>query len=158
MARKSGGLFSGEVSILRELPAGVIAADSTTLSDANFPPANGIDCSGLDTIFVGVEIDGGTNPTLTVEALFYDASAADGSRWRRILLGAAPGVTLGSLANETSGALAFTTNALQFVELRVFGHSKVFFRATNAGSATSTTGGRILGFPGRVRGDRRLNR
>ncbi len=157
MARKTG-LRTGELTVLRELAAGVIAAQSTTLTDANYPPAAAVDCSGLDTVLVGVEIDGGTNPTATVEALFYDPEAADGHRWRRMMLGAPPGVTPAALANENTGALAFTVNALQLVELRVFGHSKVYFRVSAVGASGSTTGGRILGMPGRVRGDLRLNR
>ena len=157
MARKSG-LRTGEITILRELAAGVIAIDNATLLDANIPPASAIDCSGLDTVLVGVEIDGGANPTMTVEALFRDAEAADGSRWRRMMLGAPPGVTLAALANETTGALAFTANALQLVELRVFGHRQVFFRVSAVGSTAGTTGARILGMPGRVRGDRQLGR
>lgn len=157
MARKTGGLWTGEVAELRSI-AGVIAADSTTLTDANIPPAQAIDCSGLDTVLVAVEIAAGTNPTATIEALLYDENAADGSRWKRMLLGAAPGVTATSLANETTGALAYTTNALNFAELRVFGHSKVFFRVSAVTNATSTTSMKILGIPGRVRGDRMLNR
>lgn len=153
MARKSGALYARETSVLRTI-AGVIAADNATLTDANIPPASGIDCSGFDTVLIGVEITGGSSPTMTVEALFYDPDAADGSRWSRYLLGAPPGVTLAALAAETTGALP--SNG-QFVELRVFGHSKVFFRVTAVTNSGSTTAAKILGRPGRVRGDRRLN-
>ncbi len=154
MARKSGALYVGETTILRAATA-VIAADSATLTDANIAPSSAVDCSGYDTILLGVEITGGSSPTMTLEALFYDPNAADGSRWSRILLGAAPGVTLGSLAAETTPALASNS---QFAELRVFGHSKVFPRITAVTNSGSTTAWAILGRPGRIRGDRSLNR
>lgn len=157
MARKTNALFTGEVTELRSI-SGAIAADSATLTDANIPPASAISCEGLDTVLIAVEVTGGTNPTATIEALFYDENADDGSRWRRMLFGAPPGVTATALANETTGALAYTTNALNFAELRVMGHSKVFFRVSAVTNSGSTTAMKILGMPGRVRGDRALNR
>lgn len=153
MARKTGCLRTGETTELRAI-AGAIAADSAILTDANLPPANGIDCSGYETILVGVEIAIPGTATMTMEALFYDGDQLDGARWSRLLLGAAPGVTLGALAAETTGALA---NGAQFAELRVFGHPKVFLRITAITNAGGTTSSKILGRPGRVRGDRRLN-
>ena len=153
MARKSGALRTGETTIARTI-AGAIAADSATLTDANIPPGQAIDCSGFDTIFVGVEIVAGTNPSMTLEALFRDADAADGSRWGRYLLGAAPGVTLGALAGETTGALLSNS---QWAELRVFGHPSVFLRVTAVANSASTTSSLVLVRPGQVRGDRRLN-
>jgi hypothetical protein len=145
MARITG-LIPGAVSILRSI-AGVIAADSGTLTDANIPPAGAIDCTGFDTLLVGVEIDAGSSPTMTIEALFYDPQAADGSRWHRLFLGAAPGVTATALANETTGALASGA----FAELRVFGAKQVFFRVTAITNAASTTASRILAMPGQTR-------
>jgi hypothetical protein len=150
MSRNSGLLLTGQTTIARSATA-VIAADSGTLTDANIPPAQGLDCSGYDTIMVGVEITAGSSPTMTIEALFRDADAADGSRWGRYLLGAAPGVTLASLAGETTGALASNT---QFAELRVFGHPLVFLRISAVANATNTTAWKVLVRPGRVRGDR----
>lgn len=154
MARKSGALFTGETIVARSATA-VIAADDATLTDANIPPAQALDCSGFDTILVGVEITAGTSPTITVEPLFRDADAADGSRWGRYLLGAAPGVTLGALGSETTGALPPNT---QWVEIRVFGHPAVFLRRSAVTNATNTTAWKILVRPGRIRGDRKLNR
>jgi hypothetical protein len=153
MSRSSGALRTGETVIARSATA-VIAADNSTLTDANIPAAEAIDCTGLDTILVGVEITAGTNPTMTIEALLRDADAADGSRWGRYLLGAAPGVTLGALASETTGALASNT---QWAELRVFGHPAVFLRITAVTNSGSTTAWKILARPGAVRGDRKLN-
>lgn len=127
--------------------SGVIAADSATLTDANFPAASAFACSGLDTIIVAVEITAGTNPTATIEALFRDSEAPDGQRWVRILLGAAPGVTATALAAPTTGALL---NG-QAAELRVFGHPKVFLRVSAVTNATSTTNMKILVKPGAVR-------
>ncbi len=132
----------------------LIAADSATLSDANIPPASALDCSGLDSIFVGVEITGGTGPTMTIEPLFRDEGAADGSRWFRLMTGALDGVTLGAAANKTTGALA--SNA-DFAELRVFGQ-KVFLRISAVANATSTTAWKILVMPGKARPVGRFSR
>lgn len=120
--------------------SGVIAADNSTLTDANIDPTLAIDCGGWDTILVSLEITGGTNPGATFEALFRDAEAPNGERWKRILLGAAPGVTLTALAAPTTGALV----AGQAAELRVFGHPLVFLRVTAVANATSTTAMKIL--------------
>lgn len=126
----------------------LIAADSSTLTDANIPLASAIDCSGYDTILVGAEITGGTNPTMTVEPLFRDSEAADGSRWKRIQLGAPPGVTATALATQNTGALAQISD---FVEIRVFGHPSVFLRISAVANAASTTAWQILVRPGAVR-------
>lgn len=147
MATRPNGLSAAQFAEIRSI-SGVIAADNSTLTDANIPLAQAINCAGFDTIIVGPEIAAGTNPTATYEALFRDTDAADGSRWKRILLGAAPGVTLGALASETTGALA---NG-QMAELRVFGHSAVFVRCTAVANATSTTSQKILAIGGRPRG------
>ncbi len=146
MARKNG-LFD-EVSIARDI-SGVIAADSATLTDTNYPLLGAIQCRGFDTIFVGVEIAGGTSPTATIEALFRDAEAPDGSRWKRRLFGARDGVTAAaSPVAEDTGALAANSD---FVELRVHGAPLVFLRVKAVANATSTTGMKILVQPGRRR-------
>lgn len=147
MARTKTTLVSGVVAAVRAISGGIIAADSATLSDANIDPTLAIDCAKLDTILVGVEIAAGTNPTMTLEALFRDEEAADGLRWKRALLGARPGVTATALAVEDSGALDGTA----LVELRVFGARKVFLRIKAVTNATSTTGAKILAMPGKVR-------
>jgi hypothetical protein len=91
---------------------------------------------------------------MTVEALFRDGEAPDGARWKRLLLGAPPGVTLAALANETTGSLTGGS----FVELRVFGAKQVFLRISAVANATSTTAWKILGMPGRTRDFRNYNR
>jgi hypothetical protein len=133
--------------IIARSAAALIAADNATLTDANIAPASALDCSGLDTIFVGVEITGGTSPTMTVEPLFRDEGAADGSRWFRLKTGALDGVTPAAVANQSTGALA---SNVDFVELRVFGQ-KVFLRISAVANATSTTAWKILVMPGKVR-------
>jgi len=140
-------LTPGQVSVLRA-GAGAIAADNTTLTDANVPPASAVDCWLYDTIFVGVEITAGTSPTMTIEPLFRDSGAADGARWRRLLIGANPGVTLASAAIQSTGALA---PDLTMYEIQVFGCRSVFFRISAVANATNTTAWSILGFPGRAR-------
>lgn len=149
MARKNG-LFTGEVTVLRS-GAAAIAADSATLTDANIDPDEAVDCTGYDTILVGVEITGGSSPTMTIEALLRDGEAADGSRWKRMTAG----LTFeGTPAVGDTGALDGTA----FVELAVFGAKEVFFRVKAVTNTGSTTAWKILGFPGRTREYRRYNR
>ena len=71
---RPAALYDGTALSLARTVTGVIAADNASLIDANYPIASGIDCTGFDTIFVGVEIAGGTAPTATIEALFRDDS------------------------------------------------------------------------------------
>lgn len=152
MARKTGGMFTGLSAATARAISGAIAADSATLTDANFPPASGFSCQGYDTILVGVEIVAGTNPTATVELLFRDEEAADGSRWKRLLLGAREGITaLASPASETTGALGSNSD---FIELRCFGASLVYPRVTAVTNSASTTSMKILVLPGRQRSRR----
>lgn len=139
VALAEGITLSTSWGVARDI-AGAIAADSATLTDANIPAAGGIDCSGYDTILVSLEITAGTNPGATFEALFRDAEAPDGERWKRILLGAAPGVTATALAAPTTGALV----AGQAAELRVFGHPLVFLRVTAVANSASTTNMKVL--------------
>jgi hypothetical protein len=146
MARKTG-LFE-DVSIAREI-AGVIAAENASLVDANYPTSGALGCRGYDTIFVGVEITAGTNPTATIEPLFRDAEAPDGSRWKRKLLGAREGFTLAAaLASEDTGALGSNSD---LVEIRVDGAPLVFLRVKAVANAASTSNLKILVQPGRKR-------
>lgn len=115
-----------------------IAADSATLTDTNIPPASAINCRGLETLWVRVDITNGTNPTMTLEALFRDADAADGSRWVR--------------NRDASGVL--TTPALavgQAFEVTVDGWRSVFLRIAAVANATSTTAWAIYARPGKRR-------
>jgi hypothetical protein len=145
MSRPTGFSTPGTIVVLRSA-ASVIVADSSTLTDANIDPTLAVSCFGLESIFVGVEITGGSSPTMTFEPLFRDVEAADGSRWRRRLLGALPGVTLASASAATTGTLSAD---LSMVELRVFGAEKVFFRCTAVTNDTNTTAWKLLGMPGR---------
>lgn len=91
-------LFTNEVSAVRTKTNGgsAVAADSGTLSDANFPllanatTGGTIDCRGLATLWVSVEFTGGTNPTIDLDPLIRDEGAADGARWKRLMPGATP--------------------------------------------------------------------
>jgi hypothetical protein len=159
MARKTGGLWTGETTIIRSVAA-VLAIDSATLSDVNYPAVAGkltgaINCEGYDTVFVGMEVTVPGTSTAIIEALFYDPDGATDQKLSRLLLGAAPGVTLAALAAEVTPALPGTET--QFCELRVFGHPQVFFRITTVANTTNTTAYKILARPGRIRGDRRMN-
>jgi hypothetical protein len=146
---------SGCVYVARSATA-QIAADSGTLSDANIPPASGLDCFGYDTIFVGVDITGGSSPTMTVEPLFRDSSdVADGSRWFRVKCGVTDGVTLAAAGNLDTGALAPNAN---YTELKVFGCRNVFLYIKAVANVGSTTAWKILVMPGKVRDTSNLQR
>lgn len=138
-----GIITRGAITVVRELAPGVIAVDNTDLHDVNIDPTIAVNCAGWDSLMVGVEIDGGSAPTMTVEALFRDPGAPDGARWKRMLHGARPGVTLAALAAEDTGVLDGT----KLVELRTHGHSLVYFRVSAVANPTSTTGARILVMP-----------
>lgn len=125
------------VSAVRTVTGAPIVAESATLTDANFSPTintstgGAINCRGLKTIWVGVELTGGTSVKL--DTLFRDADAADGARWHRM----AP-----------DGSVIFnqpTLNGTEFVELRVDG-CLIFPRlATVTGAVTNAV---ILARPG----------
>jgi hypothetical protein len=145
MARATS-LRRGVVALVRTKTA-VIAAESTTLTDANFPVAQAVDCNGYETVFVGVEIDGGTNPTVALEVLSRDEEAADGKRWKKLLVGAPSGVTaIAAVASQKTIALDGT--GLQ--EVRVEG-AKILFRIDAVTNAALTTEARVLVMPGRTR-------
>jgi uncharacterized Zn-finger protein len=151
MARGTGG-FVHAVSdygqgIGARVVAGTIAADAATLTDAFIAPTLAISCQQYDTIFVTAEIAGGTAPSVTVEPLFYDKEAADGSRWKRLMVGALPGVP-STVASVQSAVLV---NNATMVEMQTFGHPKVFLRVSAVANAPATTGYTVVAMPGRVR-------
>lgn len=139
------------VGVVRIVTGAPVAADSATLTDGNFSTTfdatNGgaFSCRNLDTLFIGVELAGGVTPTATIEFLFRDAEAADGARWKRLLLGARPGVTLAALAAEDTGAL----DGVSMVEMRCYGAELVYPRIKAVtGNPTSV---KILAMPGAMR-------
>ncbi len=136
-AHATGGRHYGIMSGTLGRSRIVTAADSGTLTDVNIPLAQAIDCAEFDSIFVSVEFVGGSGPTLTVEPLVRDEAAVDGLRWKRLLLGARPGITLvASPAAADTGAM----NGTGCVELRTFGMSPIFLRASAiSGSPTNAT-------------------
>ena len=139
---------TGRTFVARSATA-AIAAENATLDDAHYDPTKGLDCFAYDTIFVGVEITGGSSPTMTVEPLFRDSSdATDGARWFRVKCGVTDGVTLAAAANLDTGALG--TNA-DFTEIKVFGCRNVFLRVKAVANAGSTTAWKILVMPGKTR-------
>jgi hypothetical protein len=137
MAYQSSTLLDTEWTVARSATA-TIAADNTSLTDANIPAAQAIDCQGLESIWVMVAITGGTGPTMTLEALFRDANAADGSKWVR--------------SRDASGVLKTAALAVgQAHELTVDGWPSVFLRIDAVANATSTTAWKILVRPGKRR-------
>lgn len=140
MARKVA-LFTNEISAVRTKTNGgsAVTADSSTLTDANFPPAadatNGgtIDCRGLATIWIGVEFVGGSSPTIKLDPLIRDADAADGSRWKRLMPG------------DTPALVQPTLDGTGFVEIRCDG-GFLYPRIDTVSNSPTTI--RILARPG----------
>lgn len=113
-----------------------IAADSSTLTDANIDPTVAIDVTGLETIWVAPDITGGASPTMTFEVLSRDANASDGQRWRR--------------QRNASGLVASPVLAVgEMAELSVPPCGKVFIRITAVTNAGGTTAWKILVLPGK---------
>lgn len=136
MARLTSALGVRQWTEVRNI-AGAIAADNATLTDANIPTATAMDCTGFETVIVKVEVAAGTNPTMTIEALFRDEDAADGLRWTR---------------RVNSSGTAFTTGALVAngeCEITVDGWPSVFFRVTAVTNSGSTTSSKIIVRPGK---------
>ena len=136
MARLTTSLAVRQWTEVRSI-AGAIAADSTTLTDANFPTSIGYDCAGFETVIVKVEVAAGTNPTMAIEALFRDEDAADGLRWTRRVNSSGTALTTGALAANSE------------CELVVDGHSLVAFRVTAVTNSGSTTSSKVIARPGR---------
>lgn len=132
--------------------AGVIAADSATLTDANILPTDAFDATGYDSVFVKVEIDNGSSPTVTLEPLFRDPDANDGSRWVRHKMGAPAGVVAPGSAPASQATPAMANG--DCVEVVTYGEPLVYMRINAVANSGSTTACRILVKPGMVRGVR----
>lgn len=147
MARPIG--FSGEepdqISKVRIVAtqSGAIAADSATLTDANYPlgadatTGGTVSCRGLRTIWVsaaradGTALAGGTS--VEVEVLVRDSEATDGRRWKRLL-------------DAAGSPITFVLDGTGFLEVPVYGRL-VFLRVTDVtGSITQAV--HLLAFPG----------
>lgn len=144
MARPSG-LSSLKLAAVRT-KTGAIAADSSTLNDTNIDPTVALDCAAFQTIWVGVEIAGGSAPTATIEVLVRDEDAADGSRWKKLLVGSPDGVTAAAAASAKTPALDGTA----LYEVRVDGR-KVFLRIDAVTNSAGTTSITLLAMPGKPR-------
>ena len=131
-------LGKDSVTLARPAIGGVIAADTATLTDANYPVASAIDCTGYETVLVKCAVTGNAAATMAIEALFRDSNAADGSRWPRRV--------------NASGAIvtAALLTDVQEQELTVDGHDLVFFRVTAVTNSAGTTTASIY-----VRGGKR---
>lgn len=129
------GLSLTLVSAARTI-TGSPSADSTSLTDENFPPVpdnilgGALNAFGFSTVLFGVEFTGGSAPTIEIELLFRDANAAsDGNRWKRVL----PNVPI-------------TLDGTGLVEFSTYG-TLLFPRLVAVTGAP--TGITILAFPGR---------
>jgi hypothetical protein len=134
---KTDGLLYFGTWTRARLKSVVLAADSATLTDANIPTSEALDCTGFETLLVRVDVTGGTTPTATLEALFRDPDAADGSRWVR---------------RVNSGGTTIKTPALsvgQETEVTVDGWNSVFLRVDAVTGASGSTAWAVFARPGR---------
>lgn len=75
--------------VWRTVTGAPVTDDSVTLTDANISPTvssttgGAMGFSGLDSLLVAVEFTGGTTPAASLDVLYRDEDAADGSRWKR---------------------------------------------------------------------------
>jgi len=92
MALKGVGAIAGNLAVEALTDHGA-SADSTTISDANFDPANAIDCAGWKKIAVFCRFNAGTNPTATLEPLVRATPqpVVGGNGWARLAKTAALG-------------------------------------------------------------------
>lgn len=108
-------LMTNQISAVRTKSGSPVAADSTTLTDANFPlladatTGGTIDCRALATLWVSAEFTGGSGPTIDIDPLIRDEAAADGARWKRLKPG------------DTPTLFQPTLDGTGFVEIRVDG-------------------------------------
>lgn len=77
------------------------SADSATVNDTNFPPANGIDCTGWKKVLVFVRFNAGTAPTVAFEPMLRC-----GSGWVKLAATAALGEGVAAIV-ETHGRLMY---------------------------------------------------
>src|SRR5690349_16286964 len=94
-ARSTSGISTGgNPAAIRVKTGSPVTADSSTLTDANIPTTGIVDCTGLSTIWVAVEMsNAGTQiasgaGSILLDQLWRDGTAADGFRWKRPLFGA----------------------------------------------------------------------
>jgi hypothetical protein len=113
MAQTSPGAIATSASTA--VRTAVTAADSATINDENFPPADATNCAGWKSVLLHVTFDGGTGPTATIVPLLRA-----GSTW---------------LPATATAALAAGTLA----QVTVFGRLVAFRVDAITGSPTSVT-------------------
>jgi hypothetical protein len=130
-------LTDGVFTVARSASA-ALAAESATLTDANIPPAEALDCTGLETVWVAIHVTGNNAATMALQALKRDANAEDGFKW---------------VQTRDASALLKTAALTMGVEqeLRVDGSPSVFFRIDAVTNTGSTTAWKILVRPGQRR-------
>ena len=90
--------------------------------------------------------------TCTIETLFRDEGAADGSRWQRIQTGVLNGVApTASATNQVADQVTSALTNLQQCEMRVDGWKQVYLRRTAVTNTAGTATMKILARPGKTR-------
>lgn len=156
MARPLGtSLRLGRFALVRTITAAPIANDPAVFSDASYPIAGAIDCTGIDVLELRVEVDGGTNVTVTLGPLFRDddGPSSSGSKWYEMAMAGGPPVSAiaaPAVANNRTAALpaTVTTTSGPSGLLFVAGCPFVFPRVVSVGGTLAgTTACRIMAKP-----------
>jgi len=76
MAQTNPGTLQGSAgTLVRSVSGTPVAAESTTINDTNFPPANDTACYGWQTVKLVPKLTGGSSPTVTIQVLERVASS-----------------------------------------------------------------------------------
>lgn len=119
-----GSIASNDATLVRDNAPN--AAESTTLSDANFLPANAVDCAGWKRVVIFAIFPDGTAPTVTIQPLIRC-----GSQWVALASTAAIAGQVGAIV-ETDGRKMFfrvsaVTGAPTNVDIYCAGYEPVRF-------------------------------
>ncbi len=102
---RPGTIAPSVATLVRTLSGTPVAAESATLSDANFPPAAAINCAGWRTVALYGVFTAGTTPTWSLQPLLRGGVEGAGLWTYASPLGAVPGLQV--VVVEVMGRLMF---------------------------------------------------
>lgn len=127
------GLSPLKVSLCRKVTvADTLNTDAALPAEASVALGGMVAANSFQTVWLGLECEGGTNPTATVSPRVRDNDAPDGSRWKDLSIG----------GSVQSVVLA---NNGPFKEVRVDGRDWIAVVTALSGTPDSAS---ILMFPG----------